>query len=160
MWLAGDDWVWRWINEWRMRMSRIAGMNGVKGEGGMTEYNDEWKKNENESDSWDEWGEKGVRDDVSVTMNEWRMRMSRIVGMNGVKGEGGMTEYNDEGMKNENEPDSWHEWGEGGMTEYNDEWMKNENEPDSWDEWGSPEIVISDKENSTALPPIALNNIV
>ena len=48
----------------------------------------------------------------------------------------------------------------GGMTEYNDEWMKNENEPDSWDEWGSPEIVISDKENSTALPPIALNNIV
>ncbi len=38
--------------------------------------------------------------------------------------------------------------------------MKNENEPDSWDEWGSPEIVISDKENSTALPPLALNNIV
>ena len=66
-------------------------------------------------------------------MNEWRM--SRIARMNGVKGEGGMTEYNDE-------------------------WMKNENEPDSWDEWGSPEIVISDKENSTALPPLALSNIV
>ena len=46
-----------------MRMSRIAGMNGVKGEGGMTEYNDEWMKNENEPDSWHEWGEREGRDD-------------------------------------------------------------------------------------------------